>query len=222
MSSVSKSTPVAYFQEKLNPTWGEMNGMQVAISFDTADIEEVRKQKLGVTDVSCLDRFGVKGPQAAKWLALQNIHIPDVPNTWVLDNNILVLRLGSTEFLIEDQFSSNTCNQLNKAFKTNKVGVYKVLRADAAFVVSGREIRTMLSELCKLDFSEKSLTPNQVMMTQLADISVIVVPEIINGKLIIRLWCDGTYGAYMWRVLHQLAQELGGGAVGFSSYFGDE
>lgn len=215
MANMSKSTPAAYFQQKLNPKWGEVNGMQVAISFDTPEVEADRKRILGVTDVSCLQRFGVKGSQAAHWLVSQNRHIPDRPNSWLLDNGILVLRLGSTEFLIEDQSFSNTaCYQFNQDLQINSGGVYPVLRADAAFVVSGREVPTMLAELCKLDFSEKALIPKQLMMTQLADISVTIVAEMINSELMIRLWCDGTYGAYLWRVLHQLAQELGGGAVG--------
>ena len=219
MSSMSKSTPAAYFQQRLKPEWGEMNGMQVAIRFDALEIEAARKKKLGVTDLSYLQRFGVKGPQAAQWLAAQNIQIPDRPNRWLLDNGILVLRLGNAEFLIEDQLSRNACNQLNQTFQSSSVGVYKVLRADAAFAINGSEILMMFSELCKLDFSERALIPKQLMMTQVADVSVTVIPEMVNNELVIRLWCDGTYGAYMWRVLHQLAQELGGGAVGLTNYF---
>jgi len=219
MSNLMKSTPVAYFQEKLNPKWGEVNGMQVAMSFDSTEVEEDRKQKLGVTDVSCRQRFGVKGPQANQWLASQKIKTPESENSWVIDKDVLVLRLGSSEFLIEQQISGEICKQLNKASQVNTVGVYKVLRADAAFVISGNEILTLFSELCKLDLSEKALKPNQVIMTQVADISATIMPEIVNDRLVIRLWCDGTYGAYMWRVLHQLAQELGGGAIGLTNCF---
>lgn len=222
MSSMMKSTPVAYFQKKLNPKWGEVNGTQVAMSFDTVEVEEDRKKKLGVTDVSFRQRFGVKGPQANQWLAAQKIKTPDSINSWVIDNGVLVLRLGSSEFLVEQQVSGEVCQQLNQAVQTNPVGVYKVLRADAAFVISGDGIPAMFSELCKLDLSQKALKPNQVIMTQIADISATIAPEIINDRLVIRLWCDGTYGAYMWRVLHQLAQEQGGGAVGLTNCFSND
>ncbi|HDY84720.1 hypothetical protein LCGC14_0538890 [marine sediment metagenome] len=215
--SMMKSTPVAYFQKNLNPKWGEVNGTQVAMSFDTPEIEQQRKKNLGVTDVSCRQRFGVKGPKANQWLATQNIKTPDSINSWVLDNDVLVLRLGSSEFLIEQQVSGDVCKQLNQVSQTAAVGVYKVLRADAAFVISGDQILTMFSELCKLDLSAEALKPNQLIMTQVADISATIVSEITNGQLVIRLWCDGTYGAYMWRVLHQLAEELGGGAVGLTN-----
>lgn len=222
MSSMMKSTPVAYFQKSLNPKWGEFKGMQVAMSFDSTKVEEDRKKKLAVTDVSCRQRFGVKGPQANQWLASQKIKTPDSVNSWVKDKGVLVLRLGSSEFLIEQQMSGEVCQQLNQASQVNTVGVYKVLRADAAFIISGNEIPTMFSELCKLDLSEKSLQPNQIIMTQIADISATIVPELVNDQLVIRLWCDGTYGAYMWRVLHQLAQEQGGGAVGLINCFNND
>jgi len=217
MSSMLKTTPVAHSQKKLNPIWGEVNGMQVAMSFDTPEIEQQRKQKLAVTDVSYRQRFGVKGPQAKQWLISQKIKTPDSINSWVLENDVLVLRLGNSEFLVEQQISGEICKQLNEASQTNAVDVYKVLRADAAFVICGVEMLAMFSELCKLDLSEKALKPNQLIMTQIADISATIVPEIINDQLVIRLWCDGTYGAYMWRVLHQLARELGGGAVGLTN-----
>lgn len=219
MTGMMKSTPAAFFQNKLNPQWGEVNGTQVAMSFDSTEVEEDRKQKLGVTDVSCRQRFGVKGPQASEWLVSQGIKTPDSINSWIIDNDVLVLRLGSSEFLIEQQNSGDVCKQLNQASQVSIVGVYPVLLASAAFVISGNEVRAMFSELCKLDFSEKALEPNQLLMTQVADISATLVPEIVNGRLVIRLWCDGTYGAYMWRVLHQLAQELGGGAVGLINCF---
>ena len=60
----------------------------------------------------------------------------------------------------------------------------------------------------------------QVIMTQLADISVILARQTVGDDIkVLRLWCDGTFGAYMWKVLHQIAQEYGGGAVGFANYF---
>lgn len=222
MSTISKSTPVAFFQKSLNPQWGEINNMPVATGFESSQIEETRKQVLGVTDVSCLQRFGVKGPQASKWLSSQGISVPDAANTWVDHEQSIVLRLGGSEFLIEDQSTDSVCQQLDEAVKVHAAGVYKVLRADAAFVISGDKVLTMFSELCRLDLSERELGSNQLIMTQVADISATVLAQTINGQSVFRLWCDGTFGAYMWRVLHQLAQELGGGAVGFSSIFNNK
>ena len=36
-----------------------------------------------------------------------------------------------------------------------------------------------------------------------------------------RIWCDGTYGAYLWDTLLEIAIELGGGAVGLTAVWPD-
>ena len=131
------TSPVAPALTNTNVQWAEVNQMQIAQSFVSHDIEQARKKVLGVTDVSCLQRYGFKGPQAAKWATEHALTIPIKPNTWTLSNsNALVLRLGGSEFLVEDQFEGKTSQQL--ASDTLRVpGVYKVPRADAAFILSG-------------------------------------------------------------------------------------
>jgi sarcosine oxidase subunit gamma len=58
-------------------------------------------------------------------------------------------------------------------------------------------------------------------MTQVAGISATVLRQTLNGEAIYRLWCDGTYGPYMWDTVLEIAEELGGGAVGLSAHFKD-
>jgi len=55
---------------------------------------------LEFTARNLLDRFGVKGPGAAEWLAAHGIVVPPAPNTWAGavnadDDAILVARLGA-------------------------------------------------------------------------------------------------------------------------------
>jgi sarcosine oxidase subunit gamma len=133
------------------------------------------------------------------------------------EQKTLVLRLGSSEFLIEDQLGGSACSRL--ASDTERVAsVYKVPRADAAFIVSGSEALNLFSELCSLDLHEKSLTAKDLIMTQVAGISATVIRQTLNGEPVYRVWCDGTYGPYMWEVLIEIATELGGGAVGLAQY----
>lgn len=211
-------SPVAHAQPRDSAKWAVVNNMEIAVEFASADIERARKKVLGVTDVSCFERYGVKGPQASQWLADHELAIPSNPNSWTrCDQKTLVLRLGSSEFLVEDQLGGLASKKL--ANNTSRVaGVYKVPRADAAFILSGREVLNLFSELCSLDLRATSLLDNDVIMTQVAGVSAIVLRQTINGELVYRLWCDGTYGPYMWEVLIEIATELGGGAVGLASY----
>jgi len=215
---IIQTSPVAHAQPRDSAKWEVINGMDTAVEFASETVEETRKKVLGVADVSCLARYGVKGPNATQWLLDRGIAIPTNPNAWTLcEQKTLVLRLGSSEFLIEDQLGGSACTRLTS--DTVRVpSVYKVPRADAAFIVSGSEALNLFSELCSLDLREKSLAAQDLIMTQVAGISATVIHQTFNGEPVYRIWCDGTYGAYLWGVLIEIATELGGGAVGLSRY----
>jgi sarcosine oxidase subunit gamma len=218
VKSIIQTSPVAHAQPRESAKWEVINGMDTAVEFASAAIEDARKKVLGVADVSCLSRYGVKGPNATQWLLERGIAIPTTPNSWTMcEQKTLVLRLGSSEFLIEDQLGGSASSRLNS--DTARVAsVYKVPRADAAFIVSGSEAINLFSELCSLDLREKSLAAKDLIMTQVAGISATVIRQTLNGESVYRIWCDGTYGPYMWEVLIEIATELGGGAVGLAQY----
>jgi len=219
MTSLIKTTPVGYAQQAFNPKMGEVHGTEVALEFDGA-AESARKAVLGVTDVSCFQRFGVKGPQAAAYLASQSLKTPAEINSWIEGAaGTLVLRLGGSEFLIEDQYKANACANLASFSNVAVPGAYKVARADAAFILSGGEVLNLLSELCSLDLRDSALASDAVVMTQVAGISATLLRQQLNGEQVYRIWCDGTYGPYMWDMLLEIAKELGGGAVGLSCHF---
>ena len=122
------------------------------------------------------------------------------------------MRLGATEFLIEDQIDGTTCEKL-EADVVRVNGVYKVPRADAAYLLAGSQVLNLFSELCPLDVRETALAENEVIMTQVAGISAIVLRQSINNETVYRLWCDGTYGAYMLHTLSEVSNESNSGAM---------
>lgn len=220
MTALIKTTPVAYAQHEQKPSMGVHNGMEVALSFEGAAAENAHKQVLGVTDVSCFAKFGIKGPKAADWLAKQGIKTPAEINSWVEGApGTLVLRLGGSEFLVEDQLKGNACAALSSFNQAKTAGAYQVARADAAFVLSGSQALNMLSELCVMDLRDSALASDAVVMTQAAGISVTLLRESLNGQQVYRIWCDVSYGPYMWEMLLEVAKELGGGAVGLTARF---
>ncbi len=168
-------------------------------------------QALNIIDVSALARYGVKGPKAEKWLVSHGVAVPKHANSWLFNaDETLVMRLGSSEFLIEDQFGGQTCKKL-AAVSTRVAGVYKVLHADASYLLAGSEVLNLLSEVCALDLRESALAENALVMTQVAGISATVLRQSINNETAYRLWCDGTYGVYMQHVLLEISGELNRG-----------
>jgi len=220
MTAFIKNTPVAYAQQAQKPSMGHHNGMEVALSFEGKQIESKHKQVLGLTDVSCFAKFGIKGANAAQWLAQQGIKTPEEINAWVEGApGTLVLRLGGSEFFVEDQLTGTACNTLAAFNQANTAGAYQVARADAAFILSGSQALNILSELCVMDLRDAALGSHVVLMTQVAGVSATLMRQSLAGEQVYRIWCDASYGPYLWEMLLDIAQELGGGAVGLTARF---
>lgn len=194
-------------------------------------MQESAAARLGLADVSLAARYGCKGPGTILWLEHLGLPIPPQPNCWLpLEGGGLVARLGYTEFLVEGstEFVSRLANSPRAA------GVYPIQRQDAAFLLGGSALDAFLRQICSVDFrplwaaaeaetgsrqgpsmASHSTTPasRPVMLTSMAGVSVTVVPELQAGRPRCRIWCDGSYGQYLWETLVSIAGELGGGAV---------
>ncbi len=193
--------------------------MQVALSFTEADVEAKCSQILSICDVSSLDRFGLKGPKASEWLQTAGIKLPKTANSWTLqDNGSLLMRLGNTEFLLEDRLENDMARMLNNK-ALNEAGIHKVMRNDAAFIVSGELTSALFSEVCAIDLDSGILAENSLVMTVIADVSATLLKQTLNGQAVYRIWCDGTFGSYLWKTLLGIIEEHGGGPVGFNFYY---
>ena len=195
--------------QSLKGIWRDINGMPSLVSIPGDDQIAAR---LGIADLSFLTRFGVKGAAAASWLENHEIGVPNRANTWSsLPDGAMIARLGLTEFLIEDSLYSSFALRLAEACQSVPAKVYPVLRQDAAIVLCGTAIQDLLRQTCSVDFQALSLVNNPVILTLMVGVSVTIIP-IASDRY--RIWCDGTFGAYLWETLVTIAQELGGGVVG--------
>lgn len=208
-----RTSPIHTQLHQMHGVWQEVNGMQVVLSIPGDEVKAVR---LGIADLSFLSRFGVKGAGAAAWLESQGILLPECPNTWCsLPEGGLVARLGVSEFLLEDGLYGNAVSQLKEKCQQLPSKVYPVLRQDAAIALCGAAVNELLLQTCSFNFRALSLEERPLVLTSMVGVGVTVIPGNAEQPLY-RIWCDGTYGAYLWRTLVAIAAELGGGAVGVS------
>ena len=192
-------------------SWTEMRSMRVVDRVTGHDV--LTASILAIADVSCLHRAGIKGPRARTWLHTLDVPVPERPNTWLwLDGGGVVCRLGRDELLIEDGPADRVAESVREAVLVS--GVYPVMRQDAAFVLMGSEVNELLSQTCSIDFQSLTKEVAPLVITSMAGVSVTIVPVLQNEVPFYRVWCDGTYGVYLWRTLRAIACELGGGAVG--------
>lgn len=173
--------------------------------------DAARAERLGVADLSHLARTGVKGPGAADWLSALGQPLPAQPNHWLpLPDGGLIARLGNTEYLIEA--APAVVSRIMQAPRA--AGVYPVLRQDASFALCGERLNELLLQVCNVDFRCLARDPSQVVLTSMAGGGVTVLRCGSAEKPRYRLWCDGSYGLYLWETLCGIAEELGGGGIG--------
>ena len=166
--------------------------------------------RLGLADVSDVARHGCKGPGAIAWLERLGLPIPTEPNTWLpLDGGGRIARLGFTEFLVEGPESL-----IARLDTTPRgPGVYPVLRQDTALILGGARLDDLLRQACNVNFRRLDPAGRPVVLTSMVGVGVTVILGTHDGLPVARIWCDGTYGHYLWETLLGIATELGGGAV---------
>jgi sarcosine oxidase subunit gamma len=169
-------------------------------------------------------RFGLKGPAAAQWLLAQGLSVPAAPNTWVGEagqtgalsagDTLLVARLGSSEFFLEDSEGGARLRNLDPGVAYSPAnypaGVYPVLRQDAAFLLSGEGSLEVLAQVCNVNFGELALECNPVIMTLMVGVAVLVIPQMQGGARQFKIWCDPTFGAYLAESVGTVVVESGG------------
>lgn len=154
-----------------------------------------------VDQITELQTFGLKGPNAEAKLKALGITVPSAPNRWSIhEEDFLVMRVGVSEFIIEILQSSTSFEQLKAALTQYQHGACPVARYDASWQIEGEIVVDLLAELCMLDLPHET-RDNQVCLTQLAGINATVIQQQAQQ---FRIWCDGSYQTYMQEVFAQL------------------
>jgi sarcosine oxidase subunit gamma len=177
---------------------------------------------LEFTTRGSLDRFGLKGPAAADWLAAHGIVVPPAPNTWAGaahtgDETILVARLGAGEFFVEDCVGGTALRGLLPPPEAHPPGVYPVVREDAAFLLCGEDSLDVLAQVCNVNFGDLSLDAHPVIMTSMIGVSVLVIPQDSGAERQYRIWCDPTFGSYLQESVSLVVSECGSNNRGGSA-----
>jgi sarcosine oxidase subunit gamma len=175
------------------------------------------------------DRLGLKGPRAAQWLVAHRVVLPMAPNTWTHSvetegaDELLVARLGSAEFFLEDGTAGTSLKRLAPALQEPPPGVYPVPREDWAFHLGGERVHEVLAQVCNVNFAALALDSRPLIMTLMIGVAVLVVPQSAAGgagsgsaERSYRFWCDPTFGPYLGESLGAVVIECGGRYTGVS------
>lgn len=151
-------------------------------------------------------RLGLKGPNAAAWLAAQGVPPPSAPNRWLPHAGGVCLRLGLGEYFVAGAADGA---QLAASLTPGR-GVYPVLRQDAGFVLAGAAAEAVLEQSCAVDFRAASLGDDAVVLTSMLGIGVQVIWQTDGPARAYHLWCDASFATYFAATLADIVCELGG------------
>ena len=94
--------------------------------------------------------------------------------------------------------------------RARPAGVYPVLREDWDFVLEGRDVHSVLAQVCNVNFADVQSNIQPVIMTLMIGVAVLVVPRGAAGRPRYRIWCDPSYGPYLSDALGTVVVESGG------------
>ena len=164
-------------------------------------------------DLTARRRFGCKGPAAEVWLREQGFDVPPGANSGRIDRNkVLVARLATSEFLIEDVDGGG--ESLQSAWRTLEpaaapAGVYPVLRQDFVVRISGADTRALLRQICNVDFEPlfadyRAAADSAVVLTSMAGLGVVAWPVRAGDLDSITLWMDPSFAHYFRSTLRSI------------------
>jgi sarcosine oxidase subunit gamma len=173
-------------------------------------------------DVSARPRFGCKGPAAEAWLREVGLVVPQPPNSWCCERGeILVARLATSEFLVESLAPAHTRTiEIAAALLDpgqRRAGVVPVLRQDLVLELNGARANDLLLETCNVNFApfarDAEESAGRLVLTSMIGVGVIVVPRRAVGGPNYTIWCDPSFGHYLYSTLAGIADDLSHEAV---------
>jgi sarcosine oxidase subunit alpha len=157
-------------------------------------------------------RIGFKGARAVEFAA-QLGRLPDPNARAVLDSGLELLRLGSSEFILDASIPAADAaagdvplDPIGAAVV--RAGAVPVLHEDAALLLHGPRLRELLLQTCALDLAAPDASDDTVVMTQVIGVAVVATRHRLHGALALRLVFDPTWLDYLGHGLCEIAAEL--------------
>jgi sarcosine oxidase subunit gamma len=215
--TADRRSPLHDVLEHLHPEWIQIHGMSAPLHFGDMAHEAEQTTTLALCDVSAFPRIGIKGRGSENWLLKHGITTPQkVYGHADLASGGLILRTGSSELFIEGGIRGDVVSKLWSEQDSALANVYRFHRQDAAMLLSGERAWEVLAETCGYNFREPDA---DLVFSRVAGVSCCILRRDRDGMPLFHIWCDGSFGSYLWEQLHEIVGEHGGKAVGMLAHY---
>jgi sarcosine oxidase subunit gamma len=205
--AVIRRSPIEPWLAAHGAQWAPLGEGLVAARVADPAVEAARLGAAALCDLSVLPKLGLKGPGAAEWLRGQGIEVPgEIYGGAPLPRGGLVIRTGAAEFFLE-------CDEKGDGRLFFKTSVpFFAERQDATFLVCGPRTFELFAQTCGVEVA--AAPPRRLIYARVAGVNCALWPDEVAGRPALRLWVDPSYALSLWESLVEIAEELGGGAVG--------
>jgi sarcosine oxidase subunit gamma len=213
LAVLQRRSPVHEALEKLQPVWVAYHDAAFVLHFGaTKEKESEYQQSLALCDLSCLPKLAVKGSGTVGWLQSAGVPVPeDLFGMARLPGAGHILRTDLQEFFVEDGFTGQWVAELARGSGSKPAETLLLNRQEASFLLCGSKMPSLLRETCgyHVNFDKEEMA-----FTRVAGVSCMLLSGRSADSNAVRIWMDPSYAPYLWETLLEIAQELGGSAVG--------
>ena len=203
----------------------EISGYTVITHLDDPQIEVEYAKKLAFTDLSYLQRIGIKRYISDPSLIDLIKHIPDQINTAIHLDNCLLARLGFEEILIINSLNKNTQlidsilkNNSSANSHVNKAFIVPRQDTHACFAITGSQAPSLFAKICGVDLRLSKVNNLQVVQTNIARISAVIIRNDMRECPCFYVLVDQAYSAYFWNCIIDAMDEFTGNIIGSHSF----
>lgn len=197
----------------LKPTWGTRESMPIPTRFKGEDFGSAAKEAIVIADVSFLRKMSVKGPGADEWLRNQGVEPPETPFEVApqIDAGGIIARIGRSEYFLEAA-AGDTSSFFTQDHAPTPTA-HPTSRHDASLLAVGPRVPEVIAQTCGVDIVRE--LPGRIVLTRMAAVNAMLLYR--PGAATLRIWCDPSFGVYLYEALVDIAQDLGGAPAGLDA-----
>ena len=225
-----RRTAMYHSQLAMGAVMADADGWQLPAHYGDASREAAwLRETVGISDVSPIGKVRIVGQDASRALSTlvpsateQNAgSVVDTESPLERGGRLLTLRLSPDEFLLltPPGVASEAVEVMNAA-GDNCAHAIDVTSGLCGVAIVGPATNDLISRITEVDASPAALPDLACVQSRFADVQGLLLRRDVNGIAMHQLYAGREFGEYLWEVLVEAAEEVGGGAVGTEALLG--
>ena len=230
IATPERRTAMYHVQLSMGAVMADADGWQLPVHYgDISREAEWLRETVGVSDVSPIGKVRVVGgdaPQAVSSLFPQAGDLPtgsvsEADSPLERGGKLLAARLTLDEFLVLAPAGvAPLAVDAMRSGPSNCAYAIDVTSGLCGVAIVGPATQNMMNHITEADTSPRALPDLSCIQSRFADIQGLLLRRDVNGIAMYQLYASREFGEYLWQVLIEAANEVGGGAVGTQALLG--